>query len=201
MDYRSEHVNEIIGVLIDTRNELLSIQGSQHGNRGTYIGRDEMIEQANLILLPFGAQVVPRLLPNEYNRLNLHIELHHAKSGQWMSSVYNLDEHMDFSEGDVNQKKGSSITYGIRYALGSMLGIKIGDDDAPAKTPSHQGNSSDPSQLVKRVWAEIYKITDPKERTLLINLISNSLEGVRINAMSDEQCRAALEIIVKYMAR
>lgn len=130
--YRSEKIGEVIKMIIAVRPQLLCIPPDKKSNRGDYISRDQLLREVNTILAPLGGQVIPTGYRGEWGFVQ-RIILSHGPSEQWISSEYTLDEHMDFSQGDVNQKKGGSITYGIRYNLGSMLGIPIGDDDAPSK--------------------------------------------------------------------
>ena len=129
MNFRSEKINEIVAMLIKARPELLKIEHDKKGNRGSYISRDRILSASNSILAPYGGQVIPVNRHKDGVGMLMGIMLSHGESEQWIISDYSLDEFVDYSQGDPNHKKGGSITYGVRYTIGAMLGISIGDDD------------------------------------------------------------------------
>jgi hypothetical protein len=74
----------------------------------------------------------------------------HGKSGEWMSSTYEMKPVKDDPQG-----RGSCITYQRRYALASVLALNIDEDDDgnkatyPTVTPDKHTDKSDKPWLNK----------------------------------------------------
>jgi hypothetical protein len=70
----------------------------------------------------------------------------HGKSGEWMSSTYEMKPVKDDPQG-----RGSCITYQRRYALASVLALNIDEDDDgnKASQPSSEKSTTDKPWLNK----------------------------------------------------
>lgn len=61
-------------------------------------------------------------MPDEDGLITMLI---HAETGEFISSTY----PMPVNKGDGNQALGSAVTYARRYAISSILGLSVDDDD------------------------------------------------------------------------
>ena len=194
---RSESIKHIVLGLIKARPELLAMEADKKGQRGEYIGRDELLRSVNTILAPYGMQVIPNNYVHPTFGLVMKVELHHAE-GEWISSDYTIENHVDFSSGDVNWKKGGSITYGIRYTIGAMLGITIGDDDY--KPQDHTPKSI----LVgdKKFFVNSNKPISDAQKNLIVrlfgadkNALQETLNNYEVKSLDQLNAADASEII------
>ena len=172
MEYRSEKIDEIVAMLIKARPELLKIEPDRKGNRGDYVSRDRVLSAVNTILAPLGGQVIPCNRHKDNVGLIMGIILTHGPSHQWLISDYTIDEFVDYTQGDTNHKKGGSFTYGLRYTIGSMLGISFGDDDFK---PSEGKTIS--KETAKKLHS-LYEDRPDLKATLCNNLKIDSLDDV-----------------------
>lgn len=207
MRNRSESIDTIIKGLIKARPQLLDMEADKKGQRGNYIGRDELLRSVNTILGEYGMQIVTRQYIHEKYGMIMSVELHH-ESGQWFSSDYTIENGQDFTTGDVNWKKGGAITYGIRYTIGAMLGITIGDDDykpqdhapqskyEPVSSPSY---NKPVAQLggpnLKPLWGVLYKIDDKDRRMREINVLKKKYNVKDLALLTQDQVD---EIVASY---
>lgn len=82
--------------------------------------------------------------PTGENELNTI--LIHAESGEYISSSYAMKPAKDDPQG-----RGSVITYQRRYALASILGLNIDDDD-DGNAATHGGSTPDKAAENNKPW-------------------------------------------------
>jgi hypothetical protein len=91
-------------------------------------------------------------MPDEDGLITMLI---HAETGEFLSSVY----QMPVTKNDGNQALGSAITYARRYAISSILGLSVDDDD--------DGNAAD-GKVVKQNKAYQQAKTTPVVPTPIV---------------------------------
>jgi hypothetical protein len=94
----------------------------------------EPLEKAGLVLMSF---------PDGDGLTTI---LSHADSGEYMAATYTLQV---VKQNDP-QAQGSAISYARRYAITSILNLRISDDDAEAATKPVRQSTQSPSQFIKR---------------------------------------------------
>jgi hypothetical protein len=125
---QSEQINELATALAEAQGEFPVIGKAQTAKLGSYSYRyadlSDLLSAVRPVLAKHGLAVSQPLQSGA--ALILETILLH-KSGQWLSSAYQVERH------DKPQEQGSAITYARRYALAALLGIAAEEDDDDGK--------------------------------------------------------------------
>jgi len=142
-----EKTTSVYGALVAAQSKfpvLLKGSEGQVGSRKySYLSYSEMIAQVMPILTAEGLCVFHTMEPAEIGSL-LITTVFHAESETSISSSWRVQPEVP---GD--QAKGSSVTYGKRYTLESLLALASGegDDDGAAAEPEEKRPEEAKSQL------------------------------------------------------
>lgn len=144
----------------------IKVQTKSGGNFGVkYASLDEIVEVVRPILSKFGFSVNFEHDQNSSNLVKVSCILRH-KQGHSIRNEVILPLDMSGSKNNV-QSVGSTITYGKRYSICSILNIATGDDKdgftvsaekANAKQTLTEKRFTDALQAVKENKFELYKL-------------------------------------------
>ena len=110
--------------------------------KSTYASLSSILEGINLPLIESGLAFSQ--FPTGENGLTTI--LMHGESGEFIQSTYDMKPVKDDPQG-----RGSVITYQRRYALASVLGLNIDDDD-DANTATHGGTTPEKAAEDNKPW-------------------------------------------------
>lgn len=126
---RSESIKNLAKALCTFQSEVKPIMKDSEnpafkkdGKANKYASLTAIVETIAPILTKCGLSFSQ--FPEGEDKIALTSILMHADSGEWMESTFVLN-----AESNLPQKIGSAITYGRRYALSSILGIVVDEDD------------------------------------------------------------------------
>lgn len=139
---RSESIKAIMGALLCFNSECEKI-GKDSTNpffKSNYASLSNIQDSIRLPLL--NAKLVINQFPEGENSLTTLIT--HVDSGEWLESTFEMNPVKPDP-----QAKGSSITYARRYALASILGLNVDDDDGN-KGSVKQKSLKTPTKVTKK---------------------------------------------------
>lgn len=110
--------------------------------KSTYASLSNILEGINSPLIESGLTFCQ--FPSGENGLTTI--LIHGDSGEFMQATYEMKPVKDDPQG-----RGSVITYQRRYALASVLGLNIDDDD-DANTATHGGSTPEKAEENNKPW-------------------------------------------------
>lgn len=201
----SEHINEIATALAKAQGEFPQIpKGKKATVRGvSKSGKEYEMTYKYADIADVLSAIAPVLSANDicYTQPTVMLDtgmfietrLVHAKSGQWMSSLYPVCG----IQGD-HQKMGGSLTYARRYALCSILGVAAEEDldaqhaeeaPAPPKRKAAPPPPVNPQLPSSAEVMELMAIGDEKARDGLVALQTwwKSLTNPERQALGDKQ--------------
>jgi hypothetical protein len=124
--YCSEDIKELTGAMLKVQSEINPAlkDGENPFAKSRYATLNSVITASRAALLKYDIWLVQYPVPVEPGFLGLMTKLVHGPSGQWQGSLL----VMPLSKTDP-QGYGSALTYSRRYALASMVGLVVEDDD------------------------------------------------------------------------
>lgn len=136
----------------------------------------EPLEKAGLVLTQFpdGSGLTTMLI--------------HANSGQYLEATY----EMPVAKANDPQALGSAISYARRYAVSSILSLKIEDDDAESAMKSVRN----PQLEDNRPWLNKGEALDKAMQYLRDG---GKLETIESKYKLSKEIKASLELVVKGM--
>lgn len=133
----SPQIDKIVPALIAVKSKLQAVTKdannpffkSKYADLGAHLDAVEPLLAENGLVLTQPTGIHPTTGKNTVSSILMHT------SGQYISSVMAL---VSKDENDM-QKLGSAVTYGRRYTLGALLGMKAEDDDGNAASGKSVG--------------------------------------------------------------
>ena len=137
----------------------------------------EPLEKAGLVITQF---------PDESGLTTMLI---HAKTGQYLEATYN----MPVAKPNDPQALGSAISYARRYAVSSILSLKIDDDDGEGASGRNKGNEAPPKPEDNRPW--LNKADFDKARDFLAN--GGELDNIKKKYRISKEMMENLNTVIK----
>lgn len=143
-------MKHIHSALLTVQKELDPVRKKKKGHNYNYADLQSVLEACLSQLHEQGVVLLQNPIPSVREGVAaIETRFVHAESGEEVKSIIEIPTSGNMKM-NAAQAYGSAITYGRRYALVSMLGIAVEDDDAAsaARHPSEPDN--------KRLAAEAY---------------------------------------------
>ena len=122
----SETITEITKAYMECQKELKNLSPDANGYNYKYLTLHKLIKETKPILMKNNIVCVQSVGQTEIG-VSITTRLQHV-SGEYFEDTFSLPPTNSKSMNDV-QAMGSSISYGRRYGMGTMLGISVDDDD------------------------------------------------------------------------
>lgn len=130
MEYMSNDIKEIATALGKAQASIVSAKKDKKGYGYKYA---ELSTVQEVVKEPFaenGLSYTHIMLDSKLRCILMHT------SGQWLASDYPIEAEASKNM-NINQARGSAITYGRRYTLAGIAGIPQEDDDGKGSAPEY----------------------------------------------------------------
>ena len=148
MEYMSDEIKDLATALSKAQSVIKTASKDTEGYGYKYATLDSVQEAAREALSNNGLSYTHLIMVDKIRCILMH------ESGQYLYSDYPLDVKPSANL-NVNQARGSAITYGRRYTLAAIVGIPQEDDDGVASIPKNQ-NTPKPVKSEKTIISEIF---------------------------------------------
>jgi len=127
--FSSEIIQDLASAMLKVQADISPAikDGENPFAKNRYATLNSVVTASREALIKHGIWLVQYPVPVETGHLGLVTKLIHAESGQWQSSLL----VMPLPKSDP-QGYGSALTYSRRYALASLVGLVVEDDDGEA---------------------------------------------------------------------
>lgn len=167
----------MIDDFIKMQAELPKLQKTEENPffKSAYVPLDQVLDKVLPVLNRNNFAVVQAVTHTEDNQPELTTKLLHSSGGEMSSGMLLMSKSAD------PQGQGSAITYARRYALVSMLGLTVGEDDdgnaattAEAKAQEESRQTTNPRAIEDIKMMLVDKgIVEPEEQKRLLTIMSN----------------------------
>lgn len=129
-DYTSENINDIALALSKAQAQIGSAKKDTKGYGYNYAKLENVQDAVKAPFLTNELSYTHILMGDTVRCLLMH------SSGQWIASDYSFQAEVTKNV-NINQAKGSCITYGRRYTLAGIAGVPQEDDDGVSSGPKN----------------------------------------------------------------